>query len=130
MSSRRTASLAVAALALAVLPPCVGQVERGGISGSVVDPTGAAMVRVAVTATNQATGAVTKVETTGDGYYKIPYLAAGKYTLVMESAGFATNRVADIPVLVGQITTINATMKPGAVVEQVTSQPTPSLSNR
>ncbi|MBK7927666.1 MAG: carboxypeptidase regulatory-like domain-containing protein [Bryobacterales bacterium] len=52
---------------------CFGQVERGGISGVVLDPTGASMIKVRVSATNQATGTVTRVETTADGYYKIPY---------------------------------------------------------
>jgi len=110
----------LATLAAAVSLPCWGQAEQGGIAGSVVDPTGASMARVKVSATNQDSGAVTRVETTDDGYYKIPYLPAGKYSVVMESAGFATNRVADVPVLVGQITTIDATLKPGSLHEEVT----------
>jgi hypothetical protein len=111
------------ALAIAFLLTAVfgfGQVERGGISGSATDSTGAAMVRVQVTATNQATGAVSRVETTQDGLYKIPYLPAGRYTVVMEFAGFATHRVADVPVLVGQITTVDATLMPGSVQQEVT----------
>lgn len=112
--------LIAAVLSAVITLPSLAQVERGGISGSVVDPTGAAMARVKVSATNQATGAVTRVETTVDGYYKIPYLAAGKYTVVMEMQGFSTNRVSDIPVLVGQVATIDGTLKPGSLHEEVT----------
>jgi hypothetical protein len=105
---------------MAAVVLCFGQVERGGISGSVVDATGAVMVGVKVSATNQATGAVSRTETTVEGYYKIPYLPAGKYSVMMESAGFTTNKVADVPVLVGQITTIDATLKPGSLQQEVT----------
>lgn len=98
---------------------CFSQVERGGISGVVLDPTGASMIKVRVSATNQATGTVTRVETTADGYYKIPYLPAGKYNMVMESEGFSTHKVADVPVLVGQITTIDVSLKPGALQQEI-----------
>jgi len=69
---------------------CFGQVERGGISGIVTDPTSASMGRVKISATNEATKVVTRTESTEEGLYKIPYLPAGKYSLVMESPGFAT----------------------------------------
>ena len=78
------------------------------------------MPKAKVTATNQATGSVAIAETTEDGYYKLPYLAAGKYNLTVEKDGFSINRVADVPVLVGQISTINVTLKPGSVHEVVT----------
>jgi hypothetical protein len=111
-----TALLLLAALSLA----CFGQVERGGIAGAVVDPTGSSIPQAKVTATNQATGAVTVAETTAEGYYKIPYLPAGKYSVTVEKQGFAISRVADVPVLVGQITTIDASLKPGTLQQEVT----------
>ncbi len=78
------------------------------------------MVKVRVSATNLTTAAVARVETSEDGLYKIPYLPAGKYSLLMESSGFSPYRVSEVPVLVGQITTIDATLKPGSVHEEVT----------
>src|ERR1035441_3164390 len=78
---------------------CLAQVEQGAITGQVVDPTGALVPNAKVTATNQATGVVAQTETTGDGYYKIPYLPAGKYNVVVEKEGFAMNRVTEVPVL-------------------------------
>src|SRR5258706_4819218 len=99
---------------------CLAQVEQGAIAGVVVDPTGASMPKAKVTATNQATGSVAITETTDDGYYKLPYLPAGKYNLSVEKDGFSVNRVADVPVLVGQIATINVTLTPGSVHEEIT----------
>ncbi|MBL8212676.1 MAG: carboxypeptidase regulatory-like domain-containing protein [Bryobacterales bacterium] len=99
---------------------CFAQVERGGITGSVTDSTGASMAKVSVTAVNEATGVVSRVETTDDGLYKIPYLPAGTYTLTMESDGFTTHKVASVPVLVGQVATVNATLKPGSLQQEIT----------
>ena len=99
---------------------CFGQVEQGSISGAVLDASGASIPKAKVTATNQATGAVATAQTTDDGYYKIPYLAAGKYRVVVEKESFAVNRVNDVPVLVGQIATIDVTLKPGSVHDEVT----------
>jgi hypothetical protein len=110
----------VTILALSATVLCLGQAERGGISGSVVDASGAAMGKVKITATNDATQAVTRAETTSEGFYKIPYLPAGRYSLVMESPGFAVYKVADVPVLVGQITTVDAIMKPGNLQQELT----------
>jgi len=78
---------------------CLAQVEQGAITGVVVDATGAAIPKAKVTATNEATGAVATAETTEEGYYKIPYLLAGKYKLAVEMEGFTAYRVTDVPVL-------------------------------
>jgi len=118
--SRKIGLLIVSLLMATNVFVCLAQVEQGAIAGVVVDPTGASMPNAKVTATNQATGTVATAETTDDGYYKVPYLPAGKYNLAVERDGFSVNRVADVPVLVGQISTINVTMKPGSVQESIT----------
>src|SRR6267378_5078106 len=99
---------------------CLAQVEQGAITGIVVDSTGASIPSAKVTATNQATGTVARTETTVDGYYKLPYLPAGKYNVTVEKDGFAVDRVTDVPVLVGQVATINVTLKPGTVHDEIT----------
>src|SRR6266545_2949141 len=99
---------------------CLAQVEQGAITGVVVDQSGASIPRAKITATNQATGAVAATETTDEGYYKLPYLPAGKYKLAVEKDGFTTSRVTDVPVLVGQSATINVTVKPGSLHDEIT----------
>src|SRR5437879_12832180 len=85
---------------------CFAQVEQGAITGAVVDSTGASIPNAKVTVTNQATGTVARTETTADGYYKLPYLPAGKYNVVEEKDGVALDRLKDLPVLVGRIATL------------------------
>src|SRR5258708_38319203 len=99
---------------------CLAQVEQGAITGVVVDSTGASIPNAKVTATNQATGTVAKTETTADGYYKLPYLAAGKYNVGVEKELFPVDRVPDLPVLVGQIATIDVTLKPASLPHEAT----------
>jgi hypothetical protein len=98
----------------------VAQVEQGAIAGTVVDASGSSIPKAKITVTNQATGVVAGAETTDEGYYKIPYLPAGRYKLSVEKTGFSTYHITDIPVLVGQIATMNATLRPGSVQNEVT----------
>jgi hypothetical protein len=114
----RKAALLIAPILMAM--NALAQVEQGAIAGTVVDASGSSIPKAKITATNQATGVVAGAETTDDGYYKIPYLPAGKYKLSVEKTGFSTYHITDIPVLVGQIATMNATLKPGAVQSEVT----------
>src|SRR5262245_50186193 len=99
---------------------CLAQVEQGAINGSVVDASGAAVPGAKVIATNSATQADVASATNEEGLFKIPYLQAGTYSVVVQKDGFAAGRVTDIPVRVGQTSTINVTLKPGAVTESVT----------
>ncbi len=115
-----TTLLRLIAISMSSALACFAQAERGGISGAVTDASGAQMAKVRISATNQATGTVARVESSDDGFYKIPYLPAGKYNMAMESAGFATSKIADVPVQVGQITTIDSVLRPGSLHEEVT----------
>src|SRR5690349_12397568 len=107
----RTLALAIALSMSATF--CFAQVEPGAITGNIADASGASVPRAKVKATNQETGVVVTTETTDDGYYKLPYLPAGKYNVSVEKAGFSTSSVKDVPVLVGQSATVNVALKTG-----------------
>src|SRR5580658_11179363 len=55
----------------------------GSIEGTVTDPSGAAVAGAAVTATNIATGSVTARKTTDAGFFVLPLLPAGEYTITV-----------------------------------------------
>src|SRR5207237_4779259 len=75
-------------LALAVTLPA--QVENGQYQGTVLDQSGAAVPNATVTATNQATGRSQKATTSQSGFYVIPALLVGQYTVKVEAPGFKT----------------------------------------
>src|ERR1017187_4411236 len=60
-----------------------------GISGTVTDPSGAAIPGAGVTVTNEATGVTTaKAVTTGVGSYAVTGLNPGFYIVAAEASGF------------------------------------------
>ncbi len=57
------------------------QATTGNIEGRVVDPNGAAVASVTVSAKNQDTGLEKNVNTTVDGNFVLPLLPPGNYTV-------------------------------------------------
>ncbi len=72
---------------------CLGaayaQTETGQITGTVLDPTGAAVPNANVSATSSDTGAVRTAQTESGGSYSFTNLLPGVYAVRANSAGFA-----------------------------------------
>ena len=66
------------------------QSDRGVITGTVTDPSAAAVADSTVTATNSATGVSTRTSTSSDGTYTIPLLPPGTYQVTAGHIGFKT----------------------------------------
>src|ERR1700730_15412229 len=64
------------------------QINTGKISGFVTDASGALVTNVPVTATNDATGVVTRTVTTDTGEYLLNFLVPGTYRVESEKSGF------------------------------------------
>src|SRR5262245_47723195 len=110
-------------LAIALLLGCAsafGQaVSVSNLEGNITDQTGAVVPNASVVATNKATGAERTVTTDSSGYYRIPGLAPGIYTVKVASGGFASQLVEDITLNVGTTMTLNASLKPAGTTETV-----------
>ena len=65
-----------------------GQTNTGTITGTVFDPSQAAVPAVRVTASNLATNVSQSATTNGSGVYSIPALEPGAYRLTIEKEGF------------------------------------------
>src|SRR5262249_49937305 len=70
------------------------------VSGTVTDQRGSAVAGATVTVTNKATGAARTVNTTAEGFYQIPQLAPGTYSVRAEAAGFKAVVRNDVQALV------------------------------
>jgi Carboxypeptidase regulatory-like domain len=73
-----------------------GQSERGTISGTVTDASGAAVPQAKVNAINIDTNIAVATVTNETGDYALPNLAAGKYTIRVEKEGFTSAAVTGI----------------------------------
>src|SRR5579864_8698133 len=91
-------------LALALCIPSFGQVVKGSISGSVIDPQGAVVSGAAVKAKNVGTGTVSTTTTDSAGLYRLNLLPVGTYTVEITAQGFKTTTQSNVQVGAGRDT--------------------------
>jgi hypothetical protein len=105
---------------LAALPLLtLAQSDRGTITGTVTDSTGAAVPSVAVIIRNQATGAEYRSITTQAGDYTAPSLPAGVYQLAVTAAGFKNFRQDGINAQVAQTARVDVKLEVGSATDSV-----------
>ena len=82
------ASCILAPLALLLPASAIAQSTNATISGTVADPTGAAVPNAQLTLTSVATGSVAKTTSGPDGLFSFPNLQPGIYELRAAAQGF------------------------------------------
>lgn len=111
---------AIAAMALFLsCPYTVAQSGAGSIQGTVRDSTGAVIPGASIRVVNVATNVASATKSNEVGFYQVPGLFTGKYTVSVTARGMKTY-IRAIELLVGQTAVIDAKMSPGAVTQQVT----------
>ena len=78
------------------------QTFRGGINGTVMDATGAAVAGASVIATDTATGVKTTGVSTSSGAFLFQDLPLGEYSITVTATGFAkvqVEHIASLPAL-------------------------------
>src|SRR5215204_4176060 len=95
------------------------QRATASIAGSVIDSSDAAVPAASVLVKNLDTGLERTVESNATGYYVVPALPAGRYSITITAAGFQTQTVPELALSVDQNATINLSLKVGAVSEAV-----------
>ena len=89
------------------------------LSGTITDPSGAAVSAAAVTVRNINTEAIRSDVTDGNGHYQIPSLAVGEYEISVKKSGFAEAIRAGIHLAVDQAAGVNIQLRVGDVNQQV-----------
>src|SRR5258708_3462945 len=100
------------------------QTSFGRISGSVTDPSGAAIPAATVKIINMETQNVRTVETDGNGFYTVTNLPVGPYTLEAAQKGFQTKQLTGINVVADGRLTADFKLAVGDISQtvEVTSQ--------
>ena len=106
-----------------------GQRITGSILGTVTDPSGAVMPRVNVTVTNVETSLKQTTETNERGYFEIPYLPLGEYTVIAELSGFKTAEIRAVVLRVETQRRVDIKMEVGEVTQRVEVEAASPLLN-
>jgi hypothetical protein len=122
------AALAVVFCAVIVWP-APAQVVGGTISGTVRDPSGAALENAAVIVRNEETGSERVLRTDASGRYAAPSIPVGAYDIVGSAEGFATQRRTGVPLTVGQSVDVDLMLTLASTADQITVTDTPPVVN-
>src|SRR2546430_8967557 len=95
------------------------QQTTGNITGRILDPQGAAVPGVTVTARSSATGFTRTEVSDAEGIYRLNALPVGIYDVTAELQGFASVSRKAIDVNVGQTQTVDFALRVAAVAETV-----------
>jgi Carboxypeptidase regulatory-like domain len=108
-----------AIVVLATSTAASAQEARGAIQGRVVDASGAAVPGATVEVKNLATGVVTPTVSNEEGSYRVPFLIPGSYTVTVSLEGFSRFISNPIEVHVADLLTVDASLKVGALTDEV-----------
>jgi hypothetical protein len=118
MKQNKSIILAIFAALLAL--PVYGQSDRGAITGTVTDLSGAIIPGAKVTITNLNNGEAREATTTREGYFTFPELTANPYRLTVEAKGFKIAVLDNIQVGVQTMRRADVQLQAGDISETVT----------
>ena len=99
--------------------PAFGQIDRGAISGRILDASGAVVPSATVTITNKATGVAVTTSVDADGVYQVLALIPGTYSVKATATGFDSVLRDDINLHVQDHLSINFALKVGSVKTEI-----------
>ncbi|HET6929538.1 MAG TPA: TonB-dependent receptor, partial [Candidatus Acidoferrum sp.] len=117
------------ACGLLLLAPQVHPQTLGGITGTVTDTSGGALIGSQVTLVADATKFTRTQKTNSVGLYEFVNLPIGSYTLTISHDGFETQKIPSITVQADRTATVNATLKVGQVGTTVTVEASPLMNS-
>jgi Carboxypeptidase regulatory-like domain/TonB-dependent Receptor Plug Domain len=91
----------------------------GRISGTVTDATGAVIPHAKITITNEETKLIRTTGADDRGFFVVPELRAGPYSVTAEQKGFKTTTKTGNDLIAGARMTVDLTLQIGAVTESV-----------
>src|SRR5258708_39801809 len=112
-------SFAILAASLFLPAGLLAQSGAGSIQGTIQDASSAAIVGGAVHVVNQSTGVANSTTSNSSGFYSVPGLFAGTYTLTFTAPGMKKYQTV-VALQDAQVAVLNPKLTVGDVAEQVT----------
>jgi hypothetical protein len=104
---------------LAVSNSARAQGTTSRVAGMVTDKSGGVIPGASVTLASDTTAIKLSTATNDSGSYAFEAVQVGRYTLTVELQGFKRFVAPDVPVMIGEPTTVNAMLEPGGIAESV-----------
>jgi Carboxypeptidase regulatory-like domain/TonB-dependent Receptor Plug Domain len=95
------------------------QVSGATLSGTITDPSGAAIAGAKVSIVNKATGVTRDVTTDSAGLYSAPNLQPGVYDVTASASGFSAAKESDITLTIGGQQTLNMPLRVGEASQTI-----------
>src|SRR5215469_17785156 len=115
--SLKTFVLLIAVVFLVATTPFAHGQGYARISGTIADPTGAAVPNAHVVATRVNTNEQTAAESGGDGSYVFPSLSPAEYSITVSAPGFSNFVQRNIILLADQALTVNVSLQVGGTTQ-------------
>ncbi|HEY2858505.1 MAG TPA: carboxypeptidase regulatory-like domain-containing protein [Terracidiphilus sp.] len=119
VSLRKSPSLLLILSSVIFLAPARAQVDRAGLRGTVIDPSGRVVPGTQVTASDDSTGLERKTVTSSSGTYYIAELPVGNYTITFEHQGFKSITFVGVEEVVASTRTLDATLQIAGANERI-----------
>ena len=103
------------------------QADRGTVTGTITDASGAVVTGVKVTATNIGTNTRYSAISNDHGEYSVLNLPIGSYTVTFDKSGFKTLNQNGVQILANHTADVDAHLTVGSVVQSVQVTATPIL---
>jgi vitamin B12 transporter len=104
---------------LALISPAGAAAERGRVTGTVADPSGAKVVGARVALRDAAGITVYQAHSDNDGQFSIAAVDEGRYRVSVEAAGFTQAREITVHVRAGATETISVRLEIAAISDQM-----------
>ncbi len=113
--------LAIALVFVAVIP-AKAQTDRAILEGTITDQSGATVPGASIKITRTDTGISQEAKSNGHGYYLVPGLAVGTYSVSVSQSGFNTKVINNVVLRVGEDHALDVGLELGAISERVEVQ--------
>src|SRR6201996_5029597 len=130
LKSRKFFSTALLLISIVLLQPSAMQAQQtlGGITGTVVDPSGSAVPGAEVKVTSEDTKLERTARSNAQGVYNLNDLPLGKFTITITKDGFSSERYPGILVQANRTVSLQAQLKVGTVADSVEVDVNPLLN--
>ena len=125
IESFRNVGLTIGALLLATC--AFASLDRGVIQGTVTDPQGSVIPGATVVVKNVDRNTETTLATNSAGFFLASELVPGKYLVRVTAPGFSAMETANVTVIAGGTTTVDAQLQVGSTTQQIQVTATPPL---